>query len=491
MVIKMRKGWLLLVGIFLFSLILRLYHLPSNFVFGVDEEFYAYSAQTIIRNFHIVWVGGPSTADFYLGPFWVYLTSFLLWVSRGDPLFTGYVAIFIGSFTAIAIYLIGKNLFGKSVGLVSSILYAALPLMVFYDQKYWNVSAIPLLSLICFWSLAKLRTNPKWLVLFALAYGLVFHAHLSLVFYGPLAFFWLLISRTKIKAKTFLVSIIVFLVTYSPLLIFDYFHNWSNLLTPVRLWQKVSSVGGGMSVADKTSVLIQNMGRVLWLTTGKNSADETNWGCGYARSQSPAPIIFIAVGLVICFICSRKTWKEKEPSLLALIMVFYLLMFLVFPGGAYEYYLLGFFPLWLLSIGVLYKRFKGFSRWLFWGGIVVLTIHGIMVVSMAKGEYGLLVKKTIIKRVMETVGHEPFVLSSEGKCHIAEGWRYLFSVYGRKPNRSSTDQIFGWLYADEISQAVTENEVMIVETRTEPVSRSDDSFEEGGFRIYFFKSNPK
>src|SRR3989338_5165075 len=164
----MFKYKIAVILILLLAAILRFYNLPSSFVFAGDEEHQAILAQTIIKHFHIIWIGvNAAHLGFYLGPFWVYFTSIWLYLSNGNPLITGYVSSFIGVTTTLLVIITGSALFNRRTGLLTGMLYASLPLIVYSDQKYWNPTPIPFLSLLMLLSLWKSKQNQKWLIIFA------------------------------------------------------------------------------------------------------------------------------------------------------------------------------------------------------------------------------------------------------------------------------------------------------------------------------------
>ena len=144
---KSKRTYLFCILLILFiAAFLRFYNLSETFVFAGDEEHQAILAQSIVKDFHIIWVGvNAGHLGFYLGPYWAYFTSLWLALSNGDPLITGYIASSIGVLTTLLTILVGSILFSKRVGLLSGLLYATLPLMVFFDQKYWNPTLIPAL----------------------------------------------------------------------------------------------------------------------------------------------------------------------------------------------------------------------------------------------------------------------------------------------------------------------------------------------------------
>ncbi|MFZ5932576.1 MAG: ArnT family glycosyltransferase, partial [Patescibacteria group bacterium] len=173
-------GRRIFVLILFLAFFLRFWQASDLFVFTGDEEHQLSITQTIVENFHLEWVG-VSSADtgFYIGPFWEYFGAFWLWLSRGDPAILAYVAGALGIATTILVYLAGKFLFSETVGLVASFLYATLPLIVYYDRKFWNPTLTSFTALALFFTLAKTKDSPKWWFLVALLYGLAFHVHLS------------------------------------------------------------------------------------------------------------------------------------------------------------------------------------------------------------------------------------------------------------------------------------------------------------------------
>lgn len=503
---------LLLAMVLLLACFLRVYKLADNFVFGVDEEYQAYLAQTIIKNFHIIWVGVSSTADFYLGPFWTYLTAGLLYLSKGGPLITGYFAAFLGVATTLAVFVVGNKLYGYKTGILATLLYSSLPLIVYFDQKYWNVSLVPMLSLILLLSIYSSRKNEKWWIVFALAYGLVFHTHLSLAPIGIVALIFIINRRKKIHLKTYLLSILVFTVVVSPLIAFDYFHKLSNLTFPLRLVSGSKKGSSQINLLYRTVVFSETLGRLAYLKPFRNSADETNWGCTsmsnakYFQDKSnkywqtidrvtsrtnPSLLLSVLLLLVLVrFLTKRTFWLKDNTKLLSMAVITYLVCFLLFPGDAYEYYLIGLFPLLLFIPGILMDKASSSGKMIIAGTLVILSFLGVRTVVTSTNDYGLEVKRQLISEVIRVVGKEPFELKSEGMCHIAEGWRYLFSIYGQRPIRSSTDQIFGWLYPGEILKDKAKYLVVMSESRVALTFSTANSIvvKKGGFSAYIFRN---
>ncbi len=101
---------------------------------------------TLVKDFHPIWIGvSASFLDYYLGPYFTYFTAFWLWLSQGDPEITAYVAGVVGVITSVVIFFAGWRIFNLTTGMIGSLLYAGLPIFVFYDQKYWNPMFVQLI----------------------------------------------------------------------------------------------------------------------------------------------------------------------------------------------------------------------------------------------------------------------------------------------------------------------------------------------------------
>ncbi len=489
--------------ILLLSAILRFYNLPNSFVFAGDEEHQAILAETIVKHFHIIWIGvNAAHLGFYLGPYWVYFTYFWLVLSKGDPLITGYVSSTIGVLTTLLIILVGKDLFSKKVGLLAGLLYATLPLIVFFDQKYWNPTPIPTLSLLMLLSLFKLKKSPKWAILFAGCFGLIFHIHLSLVPLLLIAIFWLIKQKIKLPKRIVFLSVITFLIMIAPLIAFDYFHKGSNFTTPLRYGEITADYRNKINPAHHFKALFETLGRIWYLKPFGNNSDELITSCtNTSRIDNPSvegiskrfnPPIFLSlfgVFILLTFLFNKTTWKKDATTLLGLFIFTMIISFLLFPGGAFEYYLLGVFPLLLFLPGILSYFFPKL-RYLIVLLLVLISLLGIKAVITNQPEFGLEVKKSLIKQVSSIIDNQPFELKQTGVCHFYEGWRYLFILNGKKPERSDSDSGLGWLYHDEITQRPAQYTVILSEDRV-PINfdpKNAKIIKQGGFSAYIFKN---
>jgi|SRR3989344_568066 len=495
--IKLIEENVLLIFIISLAAFLRFYQLSEIAIFTFDEEHQFTIAQTIVKDFHLIWIGTSATnLGFYHGPFWVYFNALWLKISA-DPALTFYIGAFIGVVTTFLIWVVAKKLFDRKAAFVAALLYATLPLIVYHNQKFWNVNTIPLLAVIMIFFIYSSLRNPRWWVLFFAVFGLIFHTHLSLVPLGLVGVFFFLKQKFSINCKIFLLPVLTFFIVVSPLIVFDYFHNWSNITAPLRINQVSSS--DTSKIGNHLETFINTWGRIWYLKPGLSSEDEIPFACGQIfnkefpnydfisiRTNPPIWLSIISALILFYFLLKPSTWKNFNTRILALGLVSVIGPFILFPGGAFEYYLLGSFPLYLLAVGILISRLP--KQYFIFGLLPILVVCGLgaFTVMNINKEFGLGVKKQLINQVMETVGEEPFELINNGVCHRYDGWRYLFTVYGRTPERSDTDESLGWLYPEEITETKVNLKVIMSERKilpTEDISKAN-IIEGGGFKAY-------
>ncbi|OGK26084.1 hypothetical protein A3D76_03670 [Candidatus Roizmanbacteria bacterium RIFCSPHIGHO2_02_FULL_37_9b] len=368
-----KSNWFIII-IFTLSFILRFWKIPELFFFDIDEEYQSLLALSIIKDFHPIWIGlSAANTGFYIGPGLVYLHALLLWIGKLDPVILGYSASVIAMITLITLYFVTKNLLDKKAGLIATSVYSFLPFVLIYDRRFWNSTLVPLISILIFYGLIKSTKNDYWYILLALLLGISFHIHASLLLYLPIIIITSIKRLFEVKRRPrpfiFLVSLVIFFVIYSPLIVYDFVHNFDNLKTPLRLLQ-TKSVGAKFN----------------------------------------------------------------------------------------SYYLLGFIPLFSLFLAKYLKKINtGILLILF----VIYVVVAFTTVLGWKTDSGLLAKKSLIKKSLQLVGKKSFRMDTSEKYLYFGGWRYLFEAYGKKPANSQADEMFGWIYQQDISNKKPDLKVIV------------------------------
>jgi len=459
-----------------------MYQLPSRFIFTADEEYQATYAKTIVDDFHPVWIGvSAGDTGFYLGPYFTYFTAFWLKLSAGDPLITGYASAVLGSFTAVILYYLGQAIFSTQTGFFGAMFYAFSPLMVYFDQRYWNPSPVPLITCLLLLALIKLKDNGWWLVVVSFCLGAIWHVHLSLVPSYLLAIWAIWRMRSRLPVKTWLLSLAVMGMMLLPLVIFDYNHAWSNILTPVRLLQ---SGGRSLALSSHIGKLGETLARFTYLTPGLTNDGELRNSC-QTGSTTPSFLLILLICLpLLIYLLQKQSWQDYRRQILTFAFLLLCLSFITYPGPISAYYALGLIPLYFLIISSIIGRFN-------WPFLMVFVILSVRTLSMTDNSYGLSAKRILIQQVMTIVKSDTYTLREAGDCHKYAGWRYLFLSSGRPPSTSSTDSALGWLYPREIGSPGKYLVVVGATPEVSPIPSALAVIGSGGYTAYItLNQNP-
>lgn len=441
-----------IILILLLVLALRLWKAPELFVFNADEEFQANLAWTIYHHFHIIWIGvSVSYLNYYLGPGITYLNALLFHLSSGDPISLAYFSALLGTVTTASLFYITKRLFGFRTAMLATIFYGASALLVYYDKRFWNPSFVPFISIWLTYSLASAFKNTRWLIAAWILIGVAFHVHLSLMLYWlPLLTVTFLLRR-KIRPFLWLIMIGSYLLVVSPLIVFDFVHNFDNLLMPLRILTTNNGSPSRLNIIGNLTSLFSTFGRVWFLRLGTNimNAHGLN-GHGWIVGNPLLSLwtIFLAITAV-----------PKAGKILLVIVFLYILGYVFYTKPVTEFYLVGLFPLLAILIGLGLSRLPKFLAAATVAFFVSANIATLLTTST---DFGLPAKKNLIKQVNQYVADKPFYLTTGGNNYLIDGgWRYLFKAYGKLPVSSQADSLFGWIYPDEISSQRPKYKVVV------------------------------
>lgn len=480
------------IGIILIAALLRFWHVGEFFSFNFDEEYQATLAWSIVKDFHPIWIGvSASNVGYYLGPGFTYLNSFLFFLSQGDPLILGYFAAFLGVVTTTVLYLTVNDLFSKRAALFAAAFYGFSAFIIYFDRRFWNPSPIPLISILMVYSLIKGQKDTRWFILTAILVGLSLHVHLSLLIFFPIILVYVLKKIKHISFKTCVGMALSYLIITSPLLVFDFVHNFDNLLAPIRFFQNAhdpNHVPQISRIVAYITVFIGMLGRLWFLQPYTNIQNEH--GLGAHSDATPGNVILGLLSLSMIVRLALRIKTDEKYRIIFLPVALFILSFILYPGVAGEYYLLGFVALFTVVFGLAMARMPLPIS------IPIMTIFAIVnmytVFTTTQEPYGLKTRKEIVHKTMVLVGERSYYLETIGrdprKYHPYGGWRYLFKEYGRQPDQSHADEFFGWIYPEEISQKKPELRVIVSEEKKIKPPQLISEFSHGAFTIYITKN---
>jgi len=209
--------------LFISFIFFRFYDIENRSTFSWDQVDNAWAAKNIIDDgkFPLLGMQVRGTTGFYIGPLYYYFITPFYYFANLDPLASGIIAGATAVFAFIVFTIIVKKLFSFNVTLMGLFFLTFSWHLISIDRIQWPVNFIPPISLIIFFSLYKIIDgNTKYAFLLALTTGLMFHLHFTAVLFLPIILISpLLFARTKETVKHLLISVLIFLLLLSPLVI--------------------------------------------------------------------------------------------------------------------------------------------------------------------------------------------------------------------------------------------------------------------------------
>jgi len=196
--IKKHKFILLFLLIVLVGMYLRFYRIESVQSFGWDQGRDAWKTRDIIKG-QIV-LNGPRTGvgHFHLGSIWYYMLVPFYLLTNLDPVGAIYLNIIF--------------------------IYATNKYLIEINRTAWNVSPIPGVAALIFYSIYKIvyESKYKWIFVLSFLTGFFFHLHFSVVFLPLIILASFILAKDKKKVFVYgLISLPLLLIWLIPSVIYD------------------------------------------------------------------------------------------------------------------------------------------------------------------------------------------------------------------------------------------------------------------------------
>ena len=249
---KNKTEVIFLIGILLLGAFLRLYKIDQYMTFLGDEGRDAIIVRRLLVNFDPILIGpGTSIGNMYLGPIYYYLIAPFLLLANFSPVGPSVFIALLGVATIFFVWFVVRDWFPKGSepleesknfkggALIAALLYGISPVVIIYSRSSWNPNIMPFFSLLTIYSIWKWWFEKKlnWILVTAISMGFVLQSHyLGLLLIPIIAFFWIL-SLLKVRGKRqavkeyvrlSILSIGIFAILMSPLVLFDARHGWKN-----------------------------------------------------------------------------------------------------------------------------------------------------------------------------------------------------------------------------------------------------------------------
>jgi 4-amino-4-deoxy-L-arabinose transferase-like glycosyltransferase len=356
----------IVAGLVCIGIVLRLWNLNQNLHFGYDQGRDALVITGMYENFKPVLIG-PTTGlqGVFLGPFFYYLMLPFYFFSGGNPLVASFALVIITSFSIFAIYKLGSVIFSVHSGLIAAFLLTVSTYGIRYSQMFSNPTILLLLSILSFYLVFLVsKKQDRFLPIAGLLMGLSLQTELANAFFLVITqAFFLLFYWKNIQLNKFLLTIVFFLLTFLPQLVFNLRHD--NFLLNSVLASLVSD-------ENKTSLEVVWQTRpqfiLNWFVDSLGIASWISFQSVFSKTLLFISIVFL---FPISFLFSTKSSKSKLPGYVLLLMwMFIPFVSYLFYRGNYGL----FFDYYLLSMFLPFYILLGYSLSVFWEKGILNTV---------------------------------------------------------------------------------------------------------------------
>lgn len=207
----------------------------GNFLFGFDQGRDYLAVKSIVVDHKLTLIGseiGAGVAGFrgiFHGPFYYYLLVLPFIIFRGDPYGGMILMLILGIATILLGYIIGKKLFGATVGLLVAAIVAVSPPFISYSRFIWNSNPAPLFILLVFYFVflftKKRKTKYLFWASFSSSFAYSFQLAMAIPLFLTLIIYCVFVLRLK-QIKQYGVLFLGTILAFSPMLLFEIRHGF-------------------------------------------------------------------------------------------------------------------------------------------------------------------------------------------------------------------------------------------------------------------------
>lgn len=406
--INKNKKYLILLIIFFVFLLLRCWLLSKTIMFGWDQERDAQIAEKIISHSDIPLIGPRVVGEkgFFLGPYFFYLITPFYFLTNLHPYAIVYFVIFFSTIFYVISFYIFQKLYGFKVAMLFLAIWAVLPATINQDRIAWNPMLIPLAFSTLIFYLDKFQLRPRYFLILGLILGAIFHIHFQGLFYAILALVYLMKKYPR-SLRYYLWIILGFSLTFTPLIIFDFRHQWLNLNLFTNFFFSSTHTSGSP---------------ISFLPVWSNFVDQLT-----GINNLVFSIIIWLILVIYGFINRRRAYFFTFTIVLFITPI----AFAVYGQRPSEYYFNFLLPIIILYLSIFISK-KKIPPYIL---LLIFSIFSLYSLKSIKiNPTSLFYKNEIVKKAKDTLKETPVYISYDTPLGENNGFDYLINYY--KINRS-------------------------------------------------------
>ena len=417
---------------------MRLYRLPQTMQFLGDQGRDAIIARRILVEHHPALIGPvTSVGNMYLGPFYYYFMVFPLMLTYPSPTGPAFAVAVVGIATLYLVYRLGKQFTNAVTALVAMALYAISPMVITQVRFSWNPNIVPFFSLFFIWLLYQAKEGKhKYWAFLGLVFAILMQLHYITLALGAIAgVIWLLELKRQWSAKQidkkFLfftgVAAFIFLLSLTPLVIFDIRQPYSNV-----------DAFKGFLFSDKEkhfslSSSFSGYFTLLWRTT---------FGLFVQRSQVWLQTMGGIGVLGFCLWSFRNTSNKAWKFILTIYLTSVFILSL-YRSQIFDHYLGFLLPMGILILATIISTLWSRAR-LKLLTVVILVFFAVFAIKDFPGSQNLGLNIFMMQRTADEIyshvkGNEKYDILLLSDTHDFQGMNYRYFLEN-KPNKPATEE---------------------------------------------------
>jgi len=458
-ILKFKKNWQLtiLLMVLLFAAFFRLYNLKGTLQFQGDQGRDAMIVADIFKKKDLVFIGPvTSVGNMYLGPIYYYFMLPFLMISYPSPMGPVYAVALLGILTVFLTYKLGKELIGRNAALIASIFLTLSATAITYTRFSWNPNPAPLIALLMLYCSYKALKNPKYYIGLFICFSIIIQLHylatLAMISAGVI---WLydfgrrLKKTLKIKKKAKLssrlidnlkhilfptyIGLMIFLLSLSPLVLFDIKHDYLNLRAFSNLLTKEENF-----IHSLQGKLTEKITRTVKETEGRSLHILFEYNVGKNRSLNRYLNVFVYLILLGLLITRKKRKTSDGEAVLIVYLLIGILGTSLYQHTIFDHYIAYLFPITALIYGLVLNQLNKNILGKILSLIFFIWFLNFNLQKMPLKTLGWTIddiKKTsdsIAKRVMPEEKYN-IVLLSQSKDIDGQNYRYFLTTTDNPP----------------------------------------------------------
>jgi len=407
----------------------------SNRPFTDEAGFDLLIAKNIVVNHIFPLAGFNLNYEWHImkGPGWNYTLAIPFFLGGGN-LITAKIFTVIVQLAAIVISFFSlKSFFNLKTAFITSFLLSISPWFIDQSAFIWPPFIAPffvvlfIVSLICF-----LKGDKRFSLLIALSLGLIGQYEVAITIFllaQVLIFLPIWFKQKLINIKYTIYSLLVFLLTLTPVIAYDLTHNFYSSRGFLILFSKLLEGGGELNFFEK---LIQRIDTFTW---------------GFRSTFAPniyiSVLVFIILILAIYhFIKNKKitVWKKRLIIFLLAAPLLKFVFSFFYPGAAMAWHYLDLNIFYCFLAGIVLssldkKSLRDVSYFVF---LILFILFSIRTINVYKNQFQFslsqdsIKQSSVIKYIFKDSKGEPFTYKVYSYSLINTDFEYLFWYYSTK-----------------------------------------------------------